>query len=222
MPSQPQQNAGDTLGVIILTGGHSQRMGRPKWSLPFGTQTLLERTLQTCRAISEEIVIAASQTQEFPVLGKGTTIVRDKHPDSGPLEGIRSGLEFLHRRGWQWGFVTACDVPGLSPRVAPFLLQKSPGFEAVIPQRDDRIYGMTALYRCDLHPRIDTLIGQRQLRVSQLARLFHSHLLPADSLRAVDQDLDSLGNLNHPEQYLAALDKLGLAPPSGFLESLDR
>ncbi|MCH2183088.1 MAG: molybdenum cofactor guanylyltransferase [Mariniblastus sp.] len=222
MPPQTQQNPGDKLGVIILTGGHSQRMGRPKWSLPFGSQTLLERTVETCQLISSEIVIAANPTQEFPDLGKRTTIVRDQHPDCGPLEGIRNGLALLQQRGLEWGFVTACDVPNLSPGIAPFLLEQSHGFEAVIPIREERIYGMTALYRCDLHPRIESLIKQRQLRVSHLARLFHCRLLLDEALRAVDQNLDSLGNLNYPEQYLAILQSLGLNPPAGFLDSLDR
>ena len=220
-PKTPQIHPG-TLGVIILTGGHSRRMGCPKWSLPFGSQTLLERTVLTCCAISEEIVIAASQNQKFPDLARPATILRDSHFDCGPLEGIRTGLKLLQSRGLKWAFVTACDVPSLSAEIAPFLLQQASGFEAVIPHRDDRIYGMTALYRCDLHSRIETLIQQKKLRVSQLASLLKCRLIPADSLRDVDPNLDSLENLNHPEQYLTALKKSGLKPPSWFPESLER
>jgi len=220
-PKTPQIPS-DRLGVIILTGGHSRRMGRPKWSLPFGSQTLLERTVQTCRAISEEIVIAASQKQKFPDLGTPATVLRDEYTDCGPLEGIRRGLELLQSRGLRWAFVTACDVPNLSPEIAPFLLQQANGFEAVIPHQDDRIYGMTALYRCNLHSRVETLIQQKQLRVSQLASLLECRLIPADFLRDVDPNLNSLGNLNHPEQYLTALKRSGLKPPREFPESLGR
>ena len=214
-----QQNSSRTLGVIILTGGHSQRMGRPKWSLPFGNETLLQRTVTACCQISEEVVIAASDTQQYPDAAQLPTIIRDKQSDRGPLEGIRGGLEFLHQQGFEWGFVTACDVPNLAPQVANFLLQHSDGFEAVIPCRDDRIYGMTAIYKCKFHTRIESLIEKRKLRVSQLAELFYSRMLPAESIRSVDKDLDSLTNLNYPEQYLAALNKLKLDPPTGFSES---
>ncbi len=215
-----QREQNDTVGVIILTGGHSQRMGHPKWSLPFGNETLLQRTVRSCLQISQNVVIAANDDQKFPNWDQLPPVIYDRQSDCGPLQGIRGGLEFLHQMGIEWGFVTACDVPKLAPQIADFLLQHAGEFDAVIPQLGKRIFGMTAIYRCKLHTHINSMIENRELRVSQLAERFHCNLIPAESIRSIDNDLESLANLNYPDQYLAALKKMGFTPPAGFPESL--
>ena len=217
MPNQ-QQMSNQSLGVVILTGGHSQRMGYPKWELPFGDENLLQRTVRTCRQISTEIVIAAGDGQVYSNREDLPKIIRDENPNCGPLEGIRGGLAYLEQRGLLWGFVTACDVPELVPEVAENLLQQSDGFEAVIPYRAERVYGMTAIYQCKLHMQIDELIKNRQLRVSELSKQFRANKIPADSLRSVDQELTSLANVNYPDQYLKILKKLGFPAPAGFAD----
>ena len=219
MPN-PQQTSNRSLGVVILAGGQSQRMGYPKWKLPFGDESLLQRTVRICRQISSEIVIAGVDGQTYPDLENLPAIIRDKNHNCGPLEGIRGGLEYLERQGLHWGFVTACDVPELVPQVAENLLQHSDGFEAVIPYQAERVYGMTAIYQCKLHKRIDELIKNPQLRVSELSKEFHANRIPVDTLRSVDQELTSLANVNYPDQYLQVLEKLGFTAPAGFDDPL--
>ncbi|MEW6724213.1 MAG: molybdenum cofactor guanylyltransferase [Bacillota bacterium] len=48
---------GDGLGVIILAGGASQRLGSDKSELTLGGVTLLERSLALARALSDKVLV---------------------------------------------------------------------------------------------------------------------------------------------------------------------
>ena len=55
--------------AIILTGGWSKRMGRPKESLPLHGDTLLGRTAKTvCSCVEVAVVVARDQNQQLPAL----------------------------------------------------------------------------------------------------------------------------------------------------------
>ena len=51
--------------VIVLCGGRSKRMGRDKWSLPFGDENLLERTVRVVLGAVSEVVVVAREGQEI-------------------------------------------------------------------------------------------------------------------------------------------------------------
>jgi molybdopterin-guanine dinucleotide biosynthesis protein A len=44
------------VGGIVLCGGRSTRMGRPKLSLPFGPETMLQRVLRILSEVVAPIV----------------------------------------------------------------------------------------------------------------------------------------------------------------------
>src|SRR5262245_66661702 len=82
----------DRVGGIVVCGGHSRRMGRPKDWLPFGTELLLQRVVRTVGEAVEPIVVVAANDQELPPLPSCVEIARDRNRDRGPLEGLAAGL----------------------------------------------------------------------------------------------------------------------------------
>ena len=61
------------LGGIILCGGRSSRMGLPKWSLPFGPETMLERIVRLLGKVCPTLVVVAAADQslvKLPERGK--------------------------------------------------------------------------------------------------------------------------------------------------------
>src|SRR3954470_12815150 len=80
-------------GAIILCGGKSSRMGRDKASLPFGSETMLQRVVRLIGEVvpAETTVVVASATQELPPLPPRIRIVRDEQAYRGPLAGLAVG-----------------------------------------------------------------------------------------------------------------------------------
>src|SRR5687767_7326289 len=84
-----------SCGGIVLCGGKSTRMGRPKLSLPFGPESMLERVVRLLFSVVQPIVVVAAPNQELPPLARGIKVVRDDRESRGPLEGLRAGLSAL-------------------------------------------------------------------------------------------------------------------------------
>jgi len=123
------------IGGIVLCGGESRRMGKPKATLPFASETVLARIVRTVASVVEPVVLVRRPQQELPPLFFPTFQSNSDHTDlpaaeskcqprsqpslivtedvfagKGPLAGIHAGLLALQ------GLVThavvvSCDVP---------------------------------------------------------------------------------------------------------------
>ena len=83
------------VGGVILCGGQSKRMGRPKAWLPFGDETMLQRVVRILREVVEPVVVVAAPNQDVPALPAGVEIVHDEVEGKGPLAGLAAGLAAL-------------------------------------------------------------------------------------------------------------------------------
>lgn len=191
------------LGGVILCGGLSTRMGRSKASLPFGNSTMLEWVTERLSSTVSEIVVVAAANQDLPPLARASQIVRDERSGRGPLEGLRVGLSALQAR-CQIAFVTSCDAPLLVPAAVNFLASQLGTADAIVPIQDGQIHPLTAIYRTNLATLAAQLLEQGELRLTTFVKACRATLLYAELLRSVDPNLDSLKNLNTPEEYLAA------------------
>src|SRR6476660_6877923 len=99
-----------TIGAVVLCGGQSSRMGRPKAWLPFGPEVLLQRIVRILREVVEPVVVVTSPEQELPALPELVVIARDDRPYLGPLNGLAAGLAALAGRV-EVAYLSSCDVP---------------------------------------------------------------------------------------------------------------
>src|SRR6516162_8765549 len=83
------------IGGIVLCGGRSERMGRPKAWLPFGDELLLPRVVRLLRQAVDPVVVVAAPDQDVPPLPDGVAVVRDEAKGRGPLQGLAAGLAAL-------------------------------------------------------------------------------------------------------------------------------
>ena len=81
------------MGGIVLCGGRSSRMGRPKAWLPFGDELMLPRVVRILGAVVSPVVVVAAPDQDVPPLPPEIEIVRDPEEGRGPLQGLAAGLE---------------------------------------------------------------------------------------------------------------------------------
>src|SRR5688572_12132394 len=103
-----------SVGGIVLCGGKSQRMGRPKAWLPFLGESMLSRVVRLLRQVVDPVVVVAAPGQKLPPLRAEVTVIRDKHEGKGPLAGIAAGLHALAGKV-DAAYVSSCDVPLLQP-----------------------------------------------------------------------------------------------------------
>src|SRR5437660_9957112 len=100
-----------TAGVV-LCGGHSSRMGRPKAWLPFGDELMLPRVVRLLSEAVSPIVVVAAPGQDIPPLPADVRLVRDEEKGRGPLQGLLAGLTTLQGRA-DAAYLSSCDVPFL-------------------------------------------------------------------------------------------------------------
>ncbi len=202
-------------GAIILCGGQSRRMGRPKAWLSFGPEKLLTRIERILsEVVSVRIVVAAAE-QSVPPLPSDVILTRDRDPDRGPLEGLRAGLEAAGEQADAF-FVSGCDTPLLKPDFVRTLFHLlAPGYDAVVPRDDQHYHPLSAIYHRRVRPHVEQLLSENQLRPRDLFPRIRTREVSLEELQVADPALDSLQNVNHPGEYQTALRRAGYGNPVG-------
>lgn len=194
----------------MLCGGRSSRMGQPKLTLPFGDEPMLVRVVRILRTTVSPIVVVAAPGQEVPPLPSDVRILRDEQEHLGPLAGMSVGLQALAGEV-EAAFVSSCDVPLLRPEFVAEMIRRLSGHELSVPKEGDFYHPLAAVYRTSLAERTRQLVAAQRLRPLFLIQASDSVEVSVDELRAVDPQLQSLRNLNRPEDYEEALRLAGLA-----------
>ena len=196
-------------------------MGFDKFLLPMGDRTFLESVVEKLISTVDGPIIAAASSRTIEAVQKVQAglkldrfiVVQDENENSGPLEGIRVGLKYANASS-KWAFVTSCDAPLICPKVPQLLISAiekmdDPEIEAAIPMSPGRIYGMTAVYRCDTFAKVSAMVERGQLRVSDLANELQTTKIGLEEIRTEDPNLDSMKNLNSATEYLEFLRNRG-------------
>ncbi len=203
-------NRGDRPGAIVLCGGESRRMGRPKAWLPFGAETLLQRVVRLVATVSEPIVVVAAEGQELPDLPAEVAIVRDSVAGLGPMQGLAAGFAALPG-SVELVYATATDVPFLESRWITRLVELMGDHDLAIPFIDGQYHPLAALYRrSSVLPVLLDLLRADRRKLKEIAELVRTRVVSAEEVRAVDPELRTLRNLNDPRDYGRALEEAGL------------
>ena len=197
-------------GAIVLCGGKSSRMGRDKATLPFGPELMLQRVVRLVSQVVEptSIVIVAAIEQHLPTLPATVIVTRDELPGRGPLEGIAAGLKAMPD-GVDAVYATSCDVPLLLPEFVIQMFERLGENEVAVPFDGQYHHPLAAVYRPRLLKLIHSLLESDRLRPRFLFDLVQTEEVTVETLRTVDPHLLTLMNLNHLEDYHAALSKAG-------------
>jgi len=218
-------------GAVVVCGGKSTRIGRDKALLPFGSESMLQRVI---RLLSEavparNIIVVSAADQVLPTLPPEITFAQDLRPERGPLEGLAAGLRAMPEH-IDAVYATSCDVPLLVPAFVRrmFKLLAAPPLpshgisqkqdakismglsQIAVPWDGTHYHPLAAAYRRSVLAHVEALLAADRLRLRFLFDEVRTRNVLVEELCEVDPRLDTLRNLNTPEDYHAALRSAGL------------
>ena len=191
-----QQN----LAAVVLCGGKSSRMGRPKHLLPFGDESVLERVVHTLQTVTSSISVVAAADQELPALDDTVKVVRDEDEYQGPLAGLLMGLHAVSDSA-DIAYLTGCDTPLLSAVFVEKIVASIGLADVAIAVDEEFCHPLAAVYRTSLIEKVQALYAQGERRPRKLLDQCDTVRIPVAELRTVDPQLLSLQNMNRPEDY---------------------
>ena len=196
-------------GAVVLAGGESTRMGRPKAWLEMDGQPLLRRIVEIIGTVCSCIVVVGSRGQSLPPLPEATVRIDDP-PDrrhQGPLVGLAAGLAELAERGFALAYLGSCDAVFLTAvHVTAMLDRLERGGEAVAPFE-------TVGDRSFIHPlasavRVDRALGSARALIDAGERSAISLFDRLHTARVAATELPNprvLRTCNTPEEWQSAL-----------------
>ncbi len=211
--------------VVVLAGGRSTRMGTAKAALEWHGSTLLRRvTGVVARAVDGPVIVVRAPGQQLPALDPHVVVHTDPEEGRGPMQGLAVGLAAAAEYA-SVAFVCSTDLPflhsafvtavlrGFDPAPASGGPEASTSPDVVLPVVGCYRQPMAAGYRTNLAPRVEKLIEEQRMRPAHLfeevnvRQLDEAALLTDARLARADPGLDSVLNVNTPDDYRAARDR---------------
>ena len=201
--------------AIILAGGKSTRMGFDKALLNICGRPVVQMIMSQLREIFDDIVVVTNNPEGFTGLDARITV--DILKDSGPLGGIHAGLTVSKSK---YAFLTACDMPILSPEYAKYMVEiaRKEMPDAVISQKGEWIEPFHALYSKDLAEDIKRNVEKGMYKIFDVIKTKKVVRISESKVREFSPDLGIFTNLNNMadlERFLNRLETGGM--DSGLL-----
>lgn len=136
--------------LLVLAGGESRRMGRPKAWLEVADTVLLRYVAERLGPAFAEIVVSFAEPeqleQHIPY-----RVVFDRRHHVGPLAGLEAGLAGARNEVM---FVVGCDMPYVTPSLAELAVAAARNCDAAIPRHDGLFEPVCGAYRKTALPAI--------------------------------------------------------------------
>jgi molybdopterin-guanine dinucleotide biosynthesis protein A len=187
-------------GAIILAGGKSSRMGTNKALLKIKEMPNVERILTALRPHFPHPILVTNDPDLYHFLGIQT--VTDYFPGKGPLAGIHAGLA---ASPFEVNVSAACDMPFVSAELAKDLIEKSLGYDAVIPVIGGKQQPLFAVYKKSLMGVMEEKLQNDKLRMKDLLDEVNVLYVTEQELRVGERLEQIFFNMNHPHEYEEAL-----------------
>ncbi len=179
--------------LLVLAGGESRRMGRPKAWLEVGETTLLRWMVERLGPAFSEVMVSFAEPEQIEALVPYRLVFDRKHA-AGPLAGIEAGLTVARH---EVTFAIACDMPYVTRAVAEMAVAAARGCDAAMPRVGGRPEPVCAAYRRSSLPAVTAALDAGRLKASDLC-----DQLDVTWLEGLDPDLfRSLNTLDDYERF---------------------
>ena len=179
--------------LLILAGGESRRMGRPKAWLEVGETTLLRWMVERLGPAFSEVMVSFAEPEQLEELVP-YRLVFDRKRAAGPLAGIEAGLTVARH---EVTFALACDMPYVTRAVTEMAVAAARGCDAAMPRVGGRPEPVCAAYRRSSLAAVTAALDGGRLKAADLCE----HL-DVTWLEGLDPDLfRSLNTLDDYERF---------------------
>lgn len=196
--------------VIVLAGGKSVRMGRPKALLNFRGRSLIDRAVRTAECVSECVMIITSAELAEQFSSSAARLIVDDVADLGPIGGLATASRYLRTSSEialaadDFVLVLTCDMPNFGPRAASFLISAAAGKEAAWLHDGQRDLSLPVVFRAGLLSHFETAASRRQLKLQGILSSLQGHRVHLTDLTASGVSPDCMQNLNTPAEFRLA------------------
>ncbi len=173
-------------------------MGQSKASLVFDGEPMLARVVRVVGEVVSPVVVAHHAGQVLPPLPADIHFASDPVSGVGPLAGLLGGLTAL-ADSCDAAFVCACDQPLLRAAFVTRMIERLADHQAVMVNHGDHLHVLTAVYRLDVVALLQRQMDAGDYRVRTFAKLCAPVVLTAEAFGDVDPALESLRNINTPQ-----------------------
>ncbi|MCC7528633.1 MAG: molybdenum cofactor guanylyltransferase [Candidatus Melainabacteria bacterium] len=190
---------------LILSGGRSKRMGRPKAFLPFEGSTVIGHILSEIKDLFSEVFIVANEVESFEDLG--VDVVKDILPHRGPLGGILSGLMTSSNH---YAFVMACDMPLIDKRLVRELVSRRQDNDVVVLSHPQGIEPLFGVYSKNCIKPLEESLFAGNLSVQDFLSGLKAGIYEWMPERADAEALPPFFNINTPQDYSRVIAREGM------------
>src|ERR1700686_3293210 len=149
--------------LLVLAGGDSRRMGRPKAWLEAGDTFLSRYVLDRLVPVFSEVMVSFAEPEQLeePVPYR---IVFDRRLSAGPPAGLEAGLASARN---EVIFAVACDMPYVTKEFAQLAVVAARRCDAAIPRIDGRPEAVCGAYRRSALPFITGAVNAGRLKADR-------------------------------------------------------
>jgi molybdopterin-guanine dinucleotide biosynthesis protein A len=176
--------------LLLLAGGMSNRMGRPKAWLEVGDTNLLRWMADRLGPAFSEVMVSFAEPEQMEQLVP-YRLVFDRKRSAGPLAGLEAGLSATRS---EVTFALACDMPYVTREFAEMAVAAAHGCDAAVPRIDGRAEPVCAAYRRSALPAIAAALDSGRLTAGGVLDQLEVTWLE-------DLDPDLFRSLNTPGDY---------------------
>jgi molybdenum cofactor guanylyltransferase len=136
--------------LLVLAGGESRRMGRPKAWIEVGNTVLLRYVVDRLGSAFSEVVVSFAEPEQMEQ-HLPYRVVFDRKRSAGPLAGLEAGLMASRNEVL---FAVACDMPYVTESTAQLAVAAARSCDAAIPRHDGLYEPVCGAYRKTALPAI--------------------------------------------------------------------
>ena len=187
----------DYTGVLLGGGRNSRLPGEKKAFRKIGDEMILETIYELFSSLFKEVIIVVNEPREFA--GWDMMVVTDIIPSNCALAGLHAGLFYA---SYPYAYVTACDTPFVKRSVVEYIVGSiRPGYEVIIPQTDDGLEPLSAVYSKDCIPLIEENLKKNIFMIKKFFRKKKVKEIPVDKLKMLDPQMQFIFNVNTPKDF---------------------
>jgi ABC-type transporter Mla maintaining outer membrane lipid asymmetry ATPase subunit MlaF/molybdopterin-guanine dinucleotide biosynthesis protein A len=189
------------LSAFILAGGKSTRMGRDKAFVLFEGRTLLERSLELVRSITQQVWIVGER-ERFSAFG---SVIEDVFQGRGPLAGIHAALRASQT---DLNLMLAVDVPFVKPEFLKYLVEQANASAALVtvPRSEKGFQPVCAMYRRAFADFAESSLRYGKNKIDPLFAQVSTRVIEEQEILSLGFSPEIFRNLNTPEDLEQASD----------------